>query len=590
MGWNLFRGYVTAALGVLVLYFLLPSSDLREVGWQVFIWGGVAALLVGVRVHRPDRRRPWRQLAVGLTLLALAGTLNLPWWPAGSEDLRRTIGDLFSLIGYPLIGLGTAGFARAQSGGKDHGPVLDSIIVTVALTTVLWESVFARHGGVGMDRMSFVSLLVVSLSASWVAAMSTRLILAGGYRFTSGWLLFSSSVAGMAGTSAYLWTGGQGRLITGGPVDLLWAAAVLLVAASAVHPSMCRLTRPVEHIEVAHVWARVVLPAFALAVPPSAMLLRQVTTGETATVAAGASLLIAAVVVLRFADLTRSRERARRDSLHRAERESVVARLGEQGLAGAPVADLLADAEAVLARELGLVGCRLSRGERPPGAVDLPGSGGLIWLVADEVRLCADTEAFASAVGHVLAAALARHEVEEELHHQSLHDPLTGLANRSLLADRMEQALGRRREDGRTVAIVFLDLDSFKAVNDTYGHAAGDDLLREMATRLVGAVRPSDTVARFAGDEFVLVLDDIDVSTVRQLVDRLLDEVRVPVSVAGRMVGVTASVGVALAGLGPVDTDDLLRRADDAMYRSKHGGRDRADIDPWGDPDVALEA
>lgn len=123
------------------------------------------------------------------------------------------------------------------------------------------------------------------------------------------------------------------------------------------------------------------LPAFALASPPAAVLVRQATTGETATVAAGTALVIAAVVVLRFADLARARERARRDSLHRAEPESVVARLGERGLAGAPMAELLADAAAVLAEQLEVSGCRLFVRDGPGGAIPLPGAGGLVTLV-----------------------------------------------------------------------------------------------------------------------------------------------------------------------------------------------------------------
>jgi diguanylate cyclase (GGDEF)-like protein len=593
MGWNLFRGYVTAALSALVVYFLLPSAAFRELAWQLFIWGGVAALVLGVRVHAPGVRGPWRQLTVGLALMALAGTINLPWFPAESLELRRLLGDLMSLVGYPLIGVGTARFARAQSGGRDHGPVLDSVIVTIALTTVLWEGVFAQHGAGGMEPSSLVSLLVVSLSASWVAAMSTRLILAGGHRLPSGWLLFSSGVAGMCGTVAYLWTGGHGRLITGGPVDALWAVAVLLVAASSLHPSMRKLTQPAEGIEVANIWARVVLPAFALATPPAAMLVRQVTTGETAVVASTAAMGVAAVVVLRFADLTRSRERARRDSLHRAERESAIARLGEQGLAHIPMDELLASAAAILGEELGIAGCRLFVREAPPGAVELPGAGGRVWLAADApIDPSADTAAFASAVGHVLAAAITRREVEDELHYQSLHDPLTGLANRALLDDRMAQALARRRSADGTIAVVFLDLDGFKAVNDTHGHAAGDELLRDVARRLLGVVRPSDTVARFAGDEFVLVLEDVGPEVAVRFVERVLAEIRVAVPVMGHVVGVTASVGLALAGPDAVDADTLLRRADDAMYRAKQRGRDRADLDldPWVAPIGSPEA
>lgn len=576
MGRLLFRTYVGAALLALALYFVVSDPDLSEAVWQLYVWGAVAALLLAARVHRPALRGPWRLIALGLALLALGGTINLPWWPADSAELRRILGDLASLVGYPLIGVAAAWFARAQSGGRDHGPVLDSIIVTIALTTVLWETVFAVHGSHSMETTSMVALLVLSFSASWVAAMSSRLMLAGGYRAPSGWLLFGSSMAGISGAVAFLLTSGNGRLITGGPTDALWAGAVLLVAAAATHPSMRVLTQPAHAIETANSWARILLPAVALALPPAAILLRQVTTGQTATVAAVASIVIAAVVVLRLSDLVRARERSQRDSLHRAVRQSALARLGERGLSGTDLPQLMAAAEVVLRTELGpgRLCLRVARGESDPG-VELPGSRGLVRLVSDEpVELSADAEDFISSVGHVLAAAVKRHRDEEELRHQSLHDPLTGLANRSLLDDRLEKGLQRRRSRERTLALAFVDLDGFKAVNDTHGHAVGDDLLRVVSDRLGGSVRAADTVARFAGDEFVIVFEDVDEATAVELAERIRTEVRAPVSIAGHVLCVTASVGLVLAGPDIRQPDDVLRAADAAMYRAKQQGRD----------------
>lgn len=592
MGRHLFRAYTAAALTALVVYVLVPRGDLAEVVWQVFIWGAVAALVLGRRLHRPSHHGPWHLLTVGLALLALGGTLNLPWWSPESAELRRLLGDLASLVGYPLIGVGTAWFARAQSGGRDHGPVLDSIIVTIALTTVLWEGVFAVHGADDMATSSLAALLVLSFSASWVAAMSIRLILAGGYRAPSGWLLFSSSVAGMAGAVAFLLTGGQGRLITGGPTDLLWAAAVVLVSCSAVHPSMTILTRPAPGIDAANTRARILLPSFALAAPPAAMLTRQLTTGQNATVAAGASVVVAAVVVLRFADLVRAHERSRHDSLRRAVRQSALARLGERGLTGSDLPELIGAAEQVLRPELRLDDLRLVVEDEqvPSPGIALPGSRELVRLVSDhEIELGDDAADFVSSVGHVLAAAVQRHRDEEELRYRSLHDPLTGLANRTLLDDRIRQGLARRRSGGRGVAIAFLDLDDFKSVNDTHGHAVGDELLCIVGERLRQCVRSVDTVARFAGDEFVVVLDDVDEDTARETADRIRRELQVPIPAAGEVLALTGSIGLALACGGSRDPDDLLRRADAAMYRAKQQGCDRVVRAAPGGPRVVRQ-
>ena len=155
--------------------------------------------------------------------------------------------------------------------------------------------------------------------------------------------------------------------------------------------------------------------------------------------------------------------------------------------------------------------------------------------------------------------------------HQGLHDSLTGLPNRILLADRIDQALARR--DGRPrTAMIYLDLDGFKAVNDSLGHAAGDELLVTAARRLEACVRPGDTTARLGGDEFALLLTELrapfDAMDVAQ---RVIDVLAEPFPLRGSVVQVTASVGIAFPG-DDVDTGELLRNADVAMYKAKRSG------------------
>ncbi|MEO6880671.1 MAG: EAL domain-containing protein [Mycobacteriaceae bacterium] len=168
----------------------------------------------------------------------------------------------------------------------------------------------------------------------------------------------------------------------------------------------------------------------------------------------------------------------------------------------------------------------------------------------------------------------ARRQAELELEHRAFHDPLTGLPNRDLLVDRIEQALARVQRNPETVAVVFLDIDEFKVINDGLGHAAGDALLIQVARRLQAAVRPRDTLARFGGDEFVLVCEGIAPADVDGLGERIHDAMREPFALEGREVQVTVSAGVAAGGAGS-DAHSLLRDADSAMYQAKGRGRAR---------------
>ena len=168
-----------------------------------------------------------------------------------------------------------------------------------------------------------------------------------------------------------------------------------------------------------------------------------------------------------------------------------------------------------------------------------------------------------------------RKRVEEELQSIALTDSLTGLANRPSLMDRLRFAAARSARSGKAFAVLYLDLDRFKEVNDTLGHAAGDNLLAEFANRLRACVRQADTVARLGGDEFVVVLEDIDdCASAERVAKKVLVDAVCRVRVAGRDRPVTTSIGVACGRIGEAP-ELLLRRADAALYEAKKAGRDR---------------
>ncbi|CAN5897253.1 hypothetical protein BH20ACT6_BH20ACT6_11720 [soil metagenome] len=173
-------------------------------------------------------------------------------------------------------------------------------------------------------------------------------------------------------------------------------------------------------------------------------------------------------------------------------------------------------------------------------------------------------------VANVLAASMARRDIEDAAVSQALHDPLTGLANRRLLRERLEQALHVTRNEGTGLALLLLDLDRFKDINDTLGHDVGDEVLRIVASRLLAATRETDTVARLGGDEFVVLLPDTDdptaaAETAAELRDRLAE----PVQAGGLTLEIRASIGVTVAPAHGDRSSNLLRNADGAMYHAK---------------------
>lgn len=173
-----------------------------------------------------------------------------------------------------------------------------------------------------------------------------------------------------------------------------------------------------------------------------------------------------------------------------------------------------------------------------------------------------------------LRYAIERKRAELQLARQALHDPLTGLPNRTLLDDRLQLALAQSAREDTMVAVLFCDLDGFKKVNDIHGHRVGDRLLRAVAARLVSSVRSGDTVARYGGDEFTIVTTQLDSEQgATELAMRLRAAVVQPVAVAGDLqVTVSTSVGIALATGGTWQPGDVVEAADGAMYRAKRSG------------------
>jgi len=233
------------------------------------------------------------------------------------------------------------------------------------------------------------------------------------------------------------------------------------------------------------------------------------------------------------------------------------------------------------------------------------GDDGWRWLSRRIVPFRRDTVGVVTEVLGVLRDVTDLVVAEEKLSYDALHDSLTGLPNRALLLDRLTAALVRSERQGREIAVLFCDLDGFKQVNDTSGHAAGDAVLIETAERLRKVVREGDTVARVGGDEFVLIIepwnrndettapapapDDVafDRNLALRVADRVVQALRVPITVQGVEHRVTASVGItypsalALDHAGTMTASDVVEEADAAMYWAKQEGKNRVEVFAW---------
>jgi len=218
---------------------------------------------------------------------------------------------------------------------------------------------------------------------------------------------------------------------------------------------------------------------------------------------------------------------------------------------------------------------RVFRGE--PGVLEFPikgARGTLRWLETHSTPL-RDAKGGVVASVSVARDITERKKAEAQIHQLAYYDFLTHLPNRRLLLDRLKQSLVQAKRYQRSVAVMFLDLDRFKLINDTLGHDVGDELLKAVATRLNACVRSGDTVARQGGDEFIIVLAEVAQPPDAALVaEKIIGTLRQPISVNGHELQITTSIGISLFPVnGTDDAQELMKKADTAMYAAKEAGR-----------------
>jgi diguanylate cyclase (GGDEF)-like protein/PAS domain S-box-containing protein len=291
-----------------------------------------------------------------------------------------------------------------------------------------------------------------------------------------------------------------------------------------------------------------------------------------------------------ISDRLESEARLRRQS----EQQAAVAALGERALRGVAPAELSREAAERVRTVLGVERVEVLVGPREIaawGALEGAASkasvpihtgdrvhGTLVAASSQERTFGEEEGSFLHSIANVLAIAFSRLHLEEQMRQQALHDSLTGLANRTLCRDRILHALAVSEREEGSAAVLFVDVDNFKRVNDLFGHAAGDELLVALAQRMEAAVRPTDTVARLGGDEFVVVCESVDERTALALGWRVAAAVQEPIVAAGTEHQLAASIGIALGEGAGTDPDVLIGHADAAAYRAKERGTGRVEL------------
>ncbi|MEP7115648.1 MAG: diguanylate cyclase, partial [Ilumatobacteraceae bacterium] len=602
--------YIVAGLAVIGAYFAIPglisvNEPVVKVVLYCLVSGSAAvAIGVGIRRHRPAQSLPWLLLLANQTVYFAADASFYVRHNLLHLEAFPSISDFLYLTHYPLLVAGLWLLVRRRMPQRDRPSLLDGVILTTGAALIGWVFIFGPqvHGGSGslLVRLTSLAYPVMDLG---VLAVALRLLVGGGKRSRSYFLLVAALTMLLAADIVYGLQQLAGVYIAGNFVDAMWFGYYLLLGAAALHPSMVAVAEPSPLRDLTAGRGRLLSLAAAALMAPLAIVLQhaRTTTPDVLLLACGSAVMFL-LVMARMAGLVTSqrlaassqalaKSRARfevmiengSDLVVVTSRDLVVSYasptldhlLGHRPEAwlGRRLDDLVIASDRVIPTTMSA----MARGDSiiAPADVRLFNAAGGQRTLAFSCRDLTENPAVSGLVWNG-ADVTDRRMLESELTRQAFTDSLTGLANRALFTDRLTQALARSARHGTIVGVLLVDLDRFKTVNDGLGHAAGDTFLVEAARRLSGAMRSGDTVARHGGDEFTVVLEDLDSPAVADdAADRILAVLRQPITVNGRELRLTASVGVALSSNEMHDPEQLMWAADLAMYHAKNSGPGR---------------
>ena len=590
---------IIAAVGLALAALVAPSARVSEAVVSAVPLAAALAIVIGVARYHPVRPMPWLMLALGMLGL---GAASLAWSDAFFDGTRLYpgIGEAVGALAYPAIFVGIIGITSRQRGSRDLLGGAEPVIYTIALTALVWLAVMEPwfdsrelpiDGSqwiwvfVGLDVL--LALLAFHRADLWSAGRRVLLTLAGAFGIMAaahalvGWQRDAGSIQ-------------PGSLAAG---SLIIAPAVIGVAA--LVPSMAATPIGAEQALKLR-WSQLVGLAIAALVPVGAMAVMLVvgeTSRATATVISASTLGIVLLSLTRMWRLVNTvgelTERQGHDRLaamveHSSDVVLLADHSGAVSYASPGLYSTLGHQPATwIGRHLVDVVADEERGKLENQLRRLleAGSGNTVEFEVTLLRVDGHRRRANVVIANLLGSAAVdgivatfrditeQRKLERQLSHRAYHDELTGLANRALFLDRMDHALRVARSERDPVAVLFVDLDDFKAVNDEFGHAVGDQVLKSVADCIRRSADPGDTTARLGGDEFAILLEDVGgVGRALDVAERLLDLLRLPVAVAGYDMSVLASIGVAVA-TPHMNTTSLLRDADIAMYEAKRAGK-----------------
>lgn len=575
---------------------LTQSIPDAKAAWTPAVLAALAtvAVIIGIGLHRPPRSLPWPLVvgAASASTIAYYLMVDQAAPPPGAEATR--------LVGTTLLLLAAFRFLRFPVPNSTRGSPLDASILLAAGVLILGQWYLLGPGGgfdngyvPGLITLMTVVLVVLALRLvgrpEWKNASLLYLVAAGTFAL-------SAQAAGAMGRAGD-WTE---------PVLLL---TTVLVGTAALHPDMAAIGAG-DTGRRKMTPSRLVMLGAALLSAPGIVWLSLSARNEQRYLLYGIGATVAALTLLglwrigllivdsdEMRDRLGSSERRLRALIqHSSDWILVIDRAGVitfaspaserllgrswDALVGRSLTDLSHPAEISVLEGL-LEHVRRAPGRDATREVRLRHEQ-LGWRATEVVAANMTDDPDVRGVLLTIRDITQRKAFEARLQHQVSHDGLTGLANRHRFADRVEHALARTIRQPGSVAILYIDLDDFKEVNDSLGHEAGDQLLRAVADRLRGCLRPADTGARLGGDEFAVLLEDLkDSSDAVVVAQRILAVLRAPVVLHDREVRPSASLGVALAEAGQT-AEILLRNADTAMFIAKRAGQHSFTVfEPW---------